>query len=121
MRRRNFAPMRDLATLFKLLGMPLVAGLLLIAFGVQGVDLGIRILLTGTPTATATYIMPHQMKADGELAGSIVMLSTLTSAVSYTLLLLLLRQRPYPRNQYPPWSRPRSKRFHRPPETTTTQ
>ncbi len=80
-----------IATLFKLLGMPLVAGLLLIAFGVRGVDLGIGILLAGTPTATATYIMAHQMKADGELAASIVMLSTLTSAVSYTLLLLLLR------------------------------
>ncbi|MDD5285293.1 MAG: AEC family transporter [Desulfuromonadaceae bacterium] len=80
-----------IATLFKLLGMPLVAGLLLITFGVQGVDLGIGILLAGTPTATATYIMAHQMKADGELAGSIVMLSTLVSAVSYTLLLLLLR------------------------------
>lgn len=80
-----------IATLLKLLGMPLVAGLLLIAFGVQGVDLGIGILLAGTPTATATYIMAHQMKADAELAGSIVMLSTLMSAVSYTLLLLLLR------------------------------
>ncbi|WP_020676615.1 AEC family transporter [Geopsychrobacter electrodiphilus] len=81
----------SIATFFKLLGMPLVAGLLLIAAGVQGVDLGIGILLAGTPAATATYIMAHQMKADAELAGSIVMLSTLASAVSYTLLLILLR------------------------------
>ncbi|MCF6180212.1 MAG: AEC family transporter, partial [Geopsychrobacter sp.] len=80
-----------LATLFKLLVMPLVAGLLLVVAGVGGVDLGIGILLAGTPAATATYIMAHQMKADAELAGSIVMLSTLASAISYTLLLLLLR------------------------------
>jgi hypothetical protein len=79
------------ATLFKLIGMPLVATLLLVSAGVTGSDLGIGILLAGTPAATATYIMAHQMKADAELAGSIVMLSTLASAFSYTLLLLLLR------------------------------
>ncbi len=80
-----------IATLFKLIGMPVVTTLILVSAGVQGVDLGIGILLAGTPAATATYIMAHQMKADAELAGSIVMLSTLVSAVSYTLLLLLLR------------------------------
>jgi len=80
-----------IATLFKLLGMPIVAAILLVALGVEGVDLGVGILLAGTPAATATYIMAHQMKADAELAGSIVMLSTLASAFSYTLLLVLLR------------------------------
>ena len=80
-----------IATLLKLIGMPIIATLILVSAGVQGVDLGIGILLAGTPAATATYIMAHQMKADAELAGSIVMLSTLSSAVSYTLLLLLLR------------------------------
>ncbi len=80
-----------IATLLKLIGMPAVAALLLVAGGVTGTDLGIGILLAGTPAATATYIMAHQLKADAELAGSIVMLSTLCSAVSYTLLLLLLR------------------------------
>jgi len=80
-----------IASLLKLIGMPVVAALLLTALGVQGTDLGIGILLAGTPAATATYIMAHQMKADAELAGSIVMLSTLASAFSYTLLLVLLR------------------------------
>jgi predicted permease len=80
-----------LASLFKLIGMPLIAGLLLLAAGVEGMDLGIGILLAGTPAATATYIMAHQLKADAELAGSIVMLSTLASAGSYTLLLFILR------------------------------
>lgn len=80
-----------LSTLFKLVGMPLLTALLLILIGVRGVDLGIGILLAGAPAATATYIMAHQMKADAELAGSIVMLSTILSAVSYTFILLLLR------------------------------
>ncbi|NOY13862.1 MAG: AEC family transporter [Deltaproteobacteria bacterium] len=80
-----------LATLVKLVILPVLAGLLLTLFGVTGNDFGIGILMAGTPAATATYIMAHQMKGDAELAGSIVMLSTLTSAVSYTLLLLILK------------------------------
>jgi predicted permease len=47
--------------------------------------------MAGTPAATATYIMAHQMKGDAELAGSIVMLSTLASAFSYTIILLMLK------------------------------
>lgn len=80
-----------LATIVKLAVLPVGAALLLFLFGVTGTDFGIGILLAGTPAATATYIMADQMKGDAELAGSIVMLSTLASAFSYTLLLLLLK------------------------------
>ena len=80
-----------LATLIKLGLMPIVAALLLKLFQVGGTDFGIGILMAGTPTATATYIMADQMKGDAELAGSIVMLSTLCSALSYTFILLLLQ------------------------------
>jgi len=80
-----------MATFFKLALLPLIALPLLLLGKVQGMDLSIGLLLAGTPAATATYIMAHQLKADAELAGSIVMLSTLASAFSYTLLLLLLR------------------------------
>lgn len=79
-----------LSSSVKLLLLPLIAAALLKLFGVTGTDFGIGILLAGTPAATATYIMADQMKADAELAGSIVMLSTLASAFSYTLILLLL-------------------------------
>jgi len=80
-----------LATTVKLTIMPLFALGLLLLLGVTGSDLGIGILMAGTPAATATYIMAHQLKGDAELAGSIVMLSTLASVVSYTILLLLLK------------------------------
>jgi len=80
-----------LATTIKLIILPLIATLLLLPLGVAGMDLGIGILIAGTPTATATYIMAQQMKGDAELAGSIVMLSTLASAVSYTILLLIFK------------------------------
>ena len=80
-----------LASFIKLLLLPFFALLFLSSLGVNGNDLGIGILMAGTPAATATYIMAHQMKGDAELAGSIVMLSTLASAFSYTILLLLLK------------------------------
>ena len=51
----------------------------------------IGVLIAGTPAATANYIMAQQLKGDAELAGTIVMLSTLLSAVTYTLTLLILR------------------------------
>ncbi len=80
-----------LASSVKLVLLPLLAVLLLIPLGVTGTDLGIGILMAGTPAATATYIMAQQMKGDAELAGSIVMLSTLASAFSYTFLLLIFK------------------------------
>jgi hypothetical protein len=80
-----------IATTIKLVLLPLLALLLLIPMGVTGSDLGIGILIAGTPAATATYIMAQQMKGDAELAGSIVMLSTLASAFSYTVILLLFK------------------------------
>jgi len=80
-----------LSTGIKIIWMPLLAALLLLALGVHGIDLGIGVLIAGTPAATATYIMAHQMKGDAELAGSIVMLSTLLSAITYTIALLILR------------------------------
>jgi predicted permease len=79
------------ATLIKLVLLPLLALAILVPLGVGGQDLGIGILMAGTPAATATYIMAHQMRGNAELAGSIVMLSTLLSALSYTLILLLFK------------------------------
>jgi malate permease and related proteins len=80
-----------LASVIKLLILPLLTYLLLNIMGVGGSSLGIGVLIAGTPAATATYIMAHQMKGDAELAGSIVMLSTLASALTYTVLLILLK------------------------------
>ncbi|WP_305046234.1 AEC family transporter [Geoalkalibacter sp.] len=80
-----------LAAGIKLVWLPLLAGGILLLFGVRGEDLAIGVLFAATPAATATYIMAHQMKGDAELAGAIVMLSTLLSALTYTLTLYILR------------------------------
>lgn len=75
----------------KLVWMPLLAAVLLVSLGVSGTDLEIGVLIAGTPAATANYIMAQQLKGDAELAGTIVMLSTLLSAATYTAALLILR------------------------------
>lgn len=93
----SFARLRgDLVTALlasgaKLLWLPLLAAALLFGAGVRGGELEIGVLLAGTPAATANYIMAQQMGGDAELAGTIVMLSTLLSAFTYTAALFLLR------------------------------
>ncbi|HED14201.1 MAG TPA: AEC family transporter [Gammaproteobacteria bacterium] len=80
-----------LVSFCKLLLIPLLTGLLLLLLGVHGLDFAVGILLAGAPAATANYIMATELKGDAELAGTIVMLSTLLSALSYALLLLGLQ------------------------------
>jgi predicted permease len=75
----------------KVVVMPVLAAFLLTLLGVRGMDLGIGIIFAGAPAATANYIMAQQLGGDAELAGSTVMLSTLLSAATYTVALLLLR------------------------------
>ncbi len=79
------------ATGIKIVWLPLFAAFLLHLIGIRGLDLSIGVLMAGTPAATATYIMAHQMKGDAELAGSIVMMSTLLSAITYSIALFILR------------------------------
>jgi predicted permease len=80
-----------LASGIKTIWLPILAAVLLVSMGVEGMDLGIGVLFAGTPAATANYIMADQLKGDAELAGTIVMLSTLLSAVTFTVALLILR------------------------------
>ncbi len=90
-RIRGDLKLAGFASAIKLFLLPVFASIILTFLGVDGINLGLGILMSGTPAATATYIMAHQMKGDAELAGSIVMISTLASALSYTILLMLLK------------------------------
>jgi len=79
------------ATAVKLVLMPLMAGGVLLLLGVRGVELGVGVLLTGAPAASAAYIMAQQLKSDAELTSSIIMFSTLVSVFSYTFYLYILK------------------------------
>lgn len=80
-----------LATAIKLAWMPLAAWWLLKTLGVTGTDFGVGVLLAGTPTATATYVMAQELGGDTRLAGAIVVLTTVLAALSYTLLFYFLK------------------------------
>ena len=80
-----------IATSIKIVWLPLCTAILLLLLGIRGRDLAIGVIFAGTPTATAAYIMAQQMKGDAELSGSIIMLSTLLSIISYTIALYVLQ------------------------------
>jgi predicted permease len=80
-----------LSTFIKIVVSPILTGLLLFFLDVRGQELAIGVLLAGTPTATAAYIMAQQLKSDAELSGAIIMLSTLCSLITYTFALYFLQ------------------------------
>jgi len=80
-----------LATAIKLVLLPLVTITIMLLLGVSGLDFAIGLLMAGAPTATVTYIMSCRMGGDGDLSGTIVMMATGLSAISYTLLLFYLQ------------------------------
>lgn len=88
---RGDLPKAVQAVCFKLIAMPVLAALLLLLMEVHGRDFAIGILFAGTPTATAAFIMAQQMQGDAELTGTIIMLSTLLSIITYTIALLAIK------------------------------
>ncbi|MBE0604884.1 MAG: AEC family transporter [Deltaproteobacteria bacterium] len=59
--------------------------------GVSGEDLRIGAIMLGCPTAVVTYVMAARLQGDTDLAGTIVIVSTATSAVTITGWLFLIR------------------------------
>ncbi|MGB6409845.1 MAG: AEC family transporter [Candidatus Deferrimicrobiaceae bacterium] len=58
--------------------------------GLAGDDLRVGVIMMGCPTAVVTYVMASQLKGDTDLAGTIIVVSTLASAVTITGWLFLL-------------------------------
>jgi predicted permease len=59
--------------------------------GVSGDDLRIGAIMLGSPTAVVTYVMAARLQGDTDLAGTIVIVSTVTSAITITGWLFILR------------------------------
>jgi predicted permease len=59
--------------------------------GVGGMDLRVGLIMLGCPTAVITYVMAAQLSGDTDLAGTIVITSTVGSAVTIAAWLFLLR------------------------------
>jgi predicted permease len=70
---------------------PAVGWALAAAFGVAGDWRTLMLLFLACPTAVASYVMADQMGADKDLAGAIVVLSTLYAFPAMAAVLLLAR------------------------------
>jgi malate permease and related proteins len=83
-----------LASLAAFMKLVVVTGLALALYrwmGVSGPDLRIGMIMLGCPTAVVTYVMASQLEGDTDLSGTIVITSTVASAVTITAWLFLLR------------------------------
>lgn len=80
-----------LASFFKVIGLPLLTLGFMLLLNVHDLDLGIAVLMAGAPAAAACTVLAQQLDSNAELAGSIILLSTLFSLVSYPVILFLLK------------------------------
>ena len=77
--------------LFKLAIVPLVVTIAAIQCGFRDSDLGLLFMMAATPTAAASYVMAKEMTDHGRLAAEIVAVTTLLSAVTVTVGLIVLK------------------------------
>jgi len=74
----------------KLLVLPAIAWGLAVAFGLGGVYFHIPVLMAALPVSTVAYVLAKRMGGDGDTIAAQVMLSTLLSALTLPLWLLLM-------------------------------
>ena len=74
----------------KLLVLPAIAWGLSLAFGLSGVYFHIAVLLAALPVSTVAYVLANRMGGDGDTIAAQIMLSTLLSAVTLPLWLLMM-------------------------------
>ena len=79
------------STVIKLFVLPLVFLPIAVWLGFRNSALVAILIMTGSPTTVAAYVMARQMHGDGVLTSNVVLLSTLVSSVSITLWLFALR------------------------------
>lgn len=75
---------------FRLIIIPAVFLAGAVALGIHGVPMCALLILFGAPTAVSSYPMAVAMDADGELAGQMVVFTTLTALVTIFFWIMLL-------------------------------
>lgn len=79
------------ATAIKLVILPAVFLPLAIALGFHDAELVAALIMLGSPTTVSCYVMATNMRNDGELSTSIIVLTTLLSSITLTGWIFLLR------------------------------
>jgi hypothetical protein len=75
---------------FKLLGLPLVGGLLLHGAAVSALEFKIGMLYFALPISPATYVLTAQLNSDTGLASVAIVMTTALSVIPLALVLTLL-------------------------------
>src|SRR5690606_41945 len=79
-----------LATVLKLLGLPLLAALACLAFGVEGVTAQVTILFSAAPAAASSYILARQLGGDHQLMAGILTVQVIAAAATLPLIVMAL-------------------------------
>ncbi|MBZ0198223.1 MAG: AEC family transporter [Ignavibacteriaceae bacterium] len=80
------------STIIKLVFIPLSATFIAYKLGFIGIDLGILFILFACPTAIASFIMAEAMGSNSKLAANILLITTLSSVITITIGLFILKQ-----------------------------
>ncbi|MBQ3126757.1 MAG: AEC family transporter [Clostridia bacterium] len=71
------------ASLIKTIALPIVFLTIGILLGFRGIELSVILILFGAPAAVSSYIMAKNMKSDHELAGQILLWTTLLCLITF--------------------------------------
>src|SRR5690606_26185589 len=80
-----------IATSWKLIASPIIACALGLTLGLREENLVILFLLAASPTATVSFVMVHAMGGNAKLAANTILQATLTSLITFTAGVWLLR------------------------------
>ena len=86
---REYLNVSLVASVAKLLLLPLIGYLLLKALGVSGLPFKISMIFFALPTATSIYILSSQLNSDTEMASATILVSTILSFFTLTAALLI--------------------------------
>jgi len=75
----------------RLIFLPTIMVLIALLFGFSSMELGVIFLLFGVPTAISSYIMAKEMNSDYELAGQILLLTTLFGVFTLFLGVFIMK------------------------------
>ena len=79
------------SSIIKLILIPFTAVVIAAMLGYRGMFLGTVFIMIGSPTAIVSYIMAQAMGADSEVAGSIVLVTTVGAVLTISLGIFLMR------------------------------
>lgn len=80
-----------IASIFRVLIIPLVIIGMAILLGFRNVELGVIMIIFSTPSAISGYIMSKNMDNDSVLSGQIIILSTLLSSITLFIWVFILK------------------------------